>query len=299
MEKNYKMHPSYLLIGLSLFLLSGCKLSSGGLNTPPPLPADPGSPPIIASSRKGLYYGYYGAENNQISETLDHVNLLFEGGWDGFDASIDRMIKSGLPTIFTITSCVYTGQHHNVYLGKEIAQRNLRDLFDKLRQKGVLKNIVGLYPIDEPDLVNLSAEVVIQVNSDIREIIAEYNELKDCKLVVTYTGSELYPGIESYDIIGFDDYDMREKIFEEGNKYDRLRSKLREDQMLTLFPGGSDPWRTNPSAFYIKAQSDLKVWAIIPFIWFDNAGTSTNKGIRSNGVASWYSAYGRAIKNSK
>lgn len=293
------MKPLYFLLGGCLLLLTGCKSIGGGTSMPPPLPADPGPPPIIAPSRKGLYYGYYGALNPQIEETLDHVNLLFEPAWDGVDAAIDRMGRSSLPTVFVVSPQVYTGENWSTYLGKEVAQKNLRELFNKLRDYNVLKNIVGLYPVDEPELGNLTTEVITQVNADIREVMKEYAELANCKLVVTYTARETFPGIASYDVIGFDDYDQREKIFEAGGKYDRLRAKLREDQMLTLFPGGADPWRTNPSAFYVKAQSDPKVWAIIPFIWLDNAGGTTNLGIKSNGTSAWYAAYGKAIKSAK
>lgn len=294
------MRLSYILLGLSMLFLTGCKFIGNGSNTlPPPLPVDPGPPPIIMPSRKGLYYGYFGTSNSQVEETLDHVNLLFEPAWDGIDAAIDRMSRSSLPTVFVISAQVYTGESWGTYLGKDTAQKNLRELFNKLRDYNVLKNVIGLYPVDEPELGKLTTEVITQVNADIREVMKEYSELENCKLVVTYTGNETYPGIESYDVIGFDDYDQREKIFEEGNKYDRLRNRLRDDQLITLFPGGSDPWRTNPNPFYAKAQLDSKVWAIIPFIWLDSAGGSSSKGIKSNGTAIWYSVCGQAIKNAK
>lgn len=294
------MKLAYLLVILATLFLTGCKFN-GSTSSPQPLPADPGPPPIVAPSRRGLYFGYFGADDNQIDETKDHVNFYFEAMWSDLDPAIDRMNRMDLPTVLAITPWVYGSTNGNGiwdhYLGTETVTKNLRELFDKLRAYRCLNRIIVLYPLDEPELNGISADVIEQANKDIRSVMNEYEELKDAKLMVTYQGTELYPGIEYYDIVGFDDYDMREGIFIPGGKYDRLRERLRDDQMLTLFPGGANPWRTDPTEFYQKAQTDDKVWGIIPFIWLDYAGGSTELGIKSNRLATWYAAYGKEIKN--
>jgi len=268
----------------SVLTLSGCKGESNNTPAVPPQPTNPAEqqlPVLPPKRRNNLYFGYFGAEDSQAEEVIDHVNMWFEPSWGGLEVGIRHMQKAQLPTIFVLDQWIYLG-NPRVYVGTEKAKEVLRGVFTRMREANVLKYVVALYPIDEPDIKenDISSDVIIAVNNDLRAISTEFPELKDIKLCVTYGGNEDYRAVESYDWIGFDDYGAKEQIFTNG-KYDRLKSRLHSSQRITLFPGGCAPWYQDPKPFYLKAIEDEQVIAIIPFIWIDNAAGSTNPGIRT------------------
>lgn len=286
-----------VLLGATL-CLSGCGGSghggstgggTGGGGTP-----DPG---VIGPSRKGLYFGYFGVDDAQVDETLDHVNMLFE--WGPIEDAVKRMRKMNLPTILVVTpQCFNSTTSPWTYLGSTAVRANLQAFFDRLRTEGLLSLVCGIYPIDEPERdANVAANVLSLCVVDIRAVMADYPELAGAKLVVTYGSGEDYRALHDFDWVGFDDYGAGSGIFIPGGKYDRLRAQLLPNQFLTLFPGGADPWHTDPTPFYLKAQQDSQVIAMIPFIWLDHWAGTQNLGIHSNGAAPIYTAVGKAIKS--
>lgn len=290
------------LIIAGVLTLSGCG-SSPSNNTPvtPPQPTQPTEQqlPVVPSNRRNkLYFGYFGASDEQVNEVADHVNMWFEPCWGGVNVGISHMQKIKLPTIFVIDYALWTNTSPRTYVGSEKAKQQLRDTFNKLKAADVLKYVIALYPIDEPDLkeTNISANDLLIANMDIREVAAEYSELKNVPLCVTYCGWSDYRAIEDFDWVGFDDYPARENIFTNG-QYSQLKAKLKPSQKITLFPGGAAPWMQDPKPFYRKAIEDDQVIAIIPFIWLDEWAGTTNKGIRTVCAPS-YREIGKLIKGS-
>lgn len=289
------MNITLILIVLAVVaavVLVACK---GGGSTPKPPPAEP---VVFPPSRPGLYFGYFGSDDTQPSETRDHTNIFFEMAWGGItDRVIARIADAAIPTVLAVDAEMFTNDTPRVYLGKNLAQANLREKFNMMKMSGVLQYVAALYPLDEPDLQNYGEDIIKQYTADLREVMAEYPELVGKPLAVFYADHQNYPGIRYFDWVGFDDYGHREKIFTDG-KYSQFRSLVQGNQRIMLIPGGADPWKQDPTKFYEKAQSDSAVIAIIAFIYLDNAGGSTNLGIRSNGTLPvWYRPMGLAIKN--
>ena len=123
--------------------------------------------------------------------------------------------------------------------------------------------------------------------------MGEFPELHNTKLAVIYGGSGNRPGVGTYDWVGFDDYDKRERIFSNG-QYNSLKSALRSDQRIMLVPGGADPWKQDVGPFFTQAELDDQVIALIPFVWFDTSG---HTGIHANSMKNDYCVAGKKIKN--
>lgn len=260
-----------LILGAGLALVS---CGGGGGNpssSPPSIAAPPDNTP-----RTGIYFGYFGSCLTCLAETQDHINILFEAGWDGLQAEIDDMTRARLPVILAPPT------------GSSAA--DLRQLFTALRNANVLQHVVALYPIDEPDQAGLSAAEVSAIVANTKFVAAEFVELIGVKLAVIY-GQNGFPGIAAFDWVGIDNYDAGASIL--GQPYQRLESLLTPSQRVILVPGGASPWSTVPGPFYDRLQSDPQTIAIIAFLWRDYSG---GLGISHNGMASQYRSIGCKVK---
>lgn len=238
-------------------------------------------PVELGPSRPGILYGYFGCYGNQVSEVKEHTNVHMEMLWEGWTKGIENCTLADKPIILNIQPQCFTDPNLGNVKYNSHGMIELRVLLNRFKSAGLLGKIIALYPVDEPDLCNISVSDLTQMANDVREVISEFPELLGCKLAVFYTGREDYRGIELFDWVGFDDYGNDNSYLNDG-KYQRFRNKLNDSQRIMLIPGGCAPWHTNPAQFYIRAQEDTKVIAIIPFIWIDNYGNSTELGIRSN-----------------
>jgi hypothetical protein len=269
-------------LAISAVALGGC--GGGGSSTPAPQPP--------SALRTDLLFGYYGAVNETIPEVAGHVNLAWVMGWGSNGAWLENVATQ-------LTQARQHGIRH-IVLGipqayNASAESDVRYVFESLVVRGLLDDIVALYPIDEPDGAHKSDAQVTAANATLRRVMASFPQLEQTKLAVIYTAGNQRPGIASYDWVGFDDYDRGCIALDNG--YPALKAQLRPDQRLMIVPGGADPWRQDPACFFAKAQLDQQVIAIVPFIWFDNWEDITKaggtKGIRSNGMANVYCIAGR------
>lgn len=287
------------LLGCGLgacLLLAGCGSSGGGGGgggVPIPIPIDP--PPVIAPSRKGLYFGYFGDNDGQIDETADHTNILFEPFWDGgVPGAVARMQRAQQPTILAIDKQLFTTDSPRQYLGSTEAKLRLVELCDTLLAAGVLKYVVAFYVIDEPDIpeVNIPTDILKLACLDCRQVAQLYAELQNVKLAVTYGRSD-YRAVGAFDWVGLDNYGAGAGVL---SQFDNLRMQLSAEQRVILIPGGADPWKQDPLPFYEYAQTVPQVVLLLPFIWIDYYGYGPNLGVRSNGMAPYYRMVGKAIK---
>lgn len=289
----------WALAAAGVLTLSGCDNGSNAPPTPPqPTPSGDISLPALPPNRRNkLYYGYYGGNDQQTDEVADHTNMWFEACWGGVDVGIRHMQKMQLPTIFNLDYALFTTTNPRRYVGADIATQQLQDTFNQLKAADVLKYIVALYPIDEPDLSsnNVSTADLLAANQIVRAIASSYPELQSVKLCVTYCAHSDYRAVNDFDWVGFDDYGAGATIFTNG-QYATLKKVLRPTQGITLFPGGAAPWMNDPKPFYRKAVEDDQVVAIIPFIWFDNYADTTYAGIRTVCPAV-YREVGTMVKN--
>jgi hypothetical protein len=276
-----KSAPLGAAIAALVFLLSNC---GGGGGNPVSGVITPAAP-----LRADLLFGYYGGCPTCALEQGGHVNLYWAGNLYGLPATMEELFQARAAGIQNIVLAVPAYSPN--------AELEVRFYLKRLQEAGLLVNIRALYPLDEPDLPDhaKSAEEIRATNAMLRRVVADFPELAGVKLAVIYAPTRVngtWPGVETYDWVGFDDYDNRERIFTIG-EYDALKRVLRDDQRILLVPGGAVPWVQDPAAFLAKAESDLQVIAIVAFIWQD----LTTPGIRSTGVRRLYCEAGKTITN--
>lgn len=245
------------------------------------------------SLRADLNYCYYGSKTYQLAEVFSHTTCAMVTYWEGeelFFANASNAKNLGLDLILELP---------HAYLDNPEMQ--IRNFFFRLQSLGLLSSVIAFYPIDEPD-VNIKdgdpTLIIREKNSLIRRVMLEFPELSGAKLAVIYANSNDFPGVETYDWVGFDDYDNGERIFTNG-QYQSLKDALRPDQKIILVPGGASKWNQHPEAFRRKAQLDNQVTLVMPFIWVDLADPKNGAfaGIRSNGLAPAYIEVGTEIKS--
>lgn len=261
----------------ALFLAISC--GGGGSNS------SSGTITPAAPQRTDLLFGYYGDCPTCAMETVDHSNLYWASNWSGLAVTEQSLFAARAAGFTHVVLAVpaYTGS----------PEADTRFYLTSLQRDGYLVNIAALYPQDEPDQANLSDDQVNATNAMLRRVIADYPELAATKLAVIYSASQAFPGIASYDWVGFDDYVSGCGALKSG--YDAMKARLRLDQRILVVPGGADPWRQDPACFLEKANADSQVIAVIGFIWFDNWNGGTGVGIRSNPTRKLYCEAGRAV----
>lgn len=232
-------------------------------------------PPNNIMRTDPIFFGYFGSCLTCLAETQDHINILFETGWDGLQAEIDDMGRARLPVILATPTGASADE--------------LRQLFTALRNANVLQYVIALYPQDEPDIAGLSEAAVIAIALNAKAVAATFVELDGVKLAVIY-GQNGFPGIAAFDWVGIDNYADGAGIL--GGAYMDLKSRLRPDQRTVIVPGGASPWRVLPGPFYDRLQSDPQTILLLPFLWRDYGG---GQGIGHNGMAPPYRAIGCKI----
>jgi hypothetical protein len=246
------------------------------------------SPPA-APPRHDLLYGYFGISGNQIAETADHVNFIHTPDWGDWTtpqsrAAITNRTISQLQeanargikqAVVGIGYLVFDGGF--TYRGIE----ELRGLKEQLDALGLSQMVIGIYPVDEPDLHGLSSDTLCALVQDGRSIFP------DAKWWVIYSDHGT-PGIACYDYVGTDNYGRAAGVL-------NLLPALSQSQRWILVPGGTDPFRNEIGPFRDRAYSDARVGAIMPFVWFDNFANEPHQGIRSNGLTTEYQQTGREI----
>lgn len=259
-----------------------------------------------------LLYGYFGDFGNQLEETKDHVNVVFIASWYGdketaegreiiLNEQISRLKaakEAGIGTaILMLDYTLFTEIAGEWILRPENElEVNLDIVFRRIKQEGLADFVKVLYLIDEPNLHSVGQEELREVTEIVRSASKEILGKDDMKLAVIY--SSLQPhfvGMEYFDWVGFDDYDLGDTIFTMED-FQRLKTNLSETQRLILVPGGASPYQTLINAFYEEAKNESKVVLICPFIWFDNWANTGNNGIKSSSTRQSYVSVGSEVK---
>lgn len=271
-----------LVLALCL-LLASCGGGSDGhdIAVPPP--------PTL---RTDLLFGYYAADPGQVAETIGHTNMLFEAGLFGPEVQMRNIAAARMPTILDVSAQLYLGQRNDHHPNPD-GEALLRDYLAQIGQRGLLRYVIALYPIDEPNITVRSEADVLTANATARKVAAEFPALQGVRLAAIYAGGHGWPAIADYEIVGVDDYGSKSSILGPGGFYVDMIQHLRPDQRTIIVPGGA--FGQDPAPFVNFAHSDQRVLAIVPFIYFD--GWEAGKmGIRSNGMARAYCLAGEQIK---
>lgn len=269
-----------------------CKLFRIGCPTPPQPPA------TLPPCRPGMLFGYYGVQDGDIAQYHDNVNCVLIGSWGDWTTPQGRAdltnimvgyaqeaVAAGITRlIFTLDFCLFTPTNPRQLLPEAVSVQYLTAFFQRLTTEGLMPHVAGWYTIDEPNIpeINLSAASIESANALIRAA-----DPTGRLLFCIYGGTGNYPGVQSFDVVGIDNYGAW--IFGNG-QYNQLLAQLTPAQRTIYVPGGADPWREDPDAFYMQAQGDPRCLLIMPFKWF---GTD---GIGVNGMAPKYNAVGALVR---
>lgn len=217
--------------------------------------------------RTDLMYGYYGRLGDQVAETIDHVNILWESQFEGEFHMIQNILAAKLPTVLDVaTQCFQkieeTGRNYHY---RADAEELLRATFMRLQANDALRYVKYLSPLDEPNTNTNIVDLLASIRT-CKKVALEFPELTDVKFAVIYAAKpETYDCIALFDLVGLDDYDNKSKIFTNGT-YARLKAQLRSNQKTIIMPGGGFGQDITP--FINFAHSNPEVFAVIAFVWF-------------------------------
>lgn len=249
--------------------------------------------PAPTTKRTDLYWGYYGCLDEQVDEVKGTVNLHMESQFNGVDKAIQNILDAGVDTMLDVSIQVFTdyvkGQYKTV---RPDAESRLREFFKLLQERGALKYVKVIYPIDEPNNTVGSLPELQKAVAIIRRVADLYLGPDGYKLAVIYAADKPFIGQSMYDWIGFDDYDMKSHVLV-GKMYRALKDSLQPHQRTIIVPGAA--YGQDPTPFVNFAQANQEVAVVMPFLWLDNTnGDVGAPGARSNGMAAQYLAAGRA-----
>lgn len=235
--------------------------------------------PII-DNRK-IYFGYYGRIENQVAETRDHTNLLWESQFEGHEKASEAILAAKMDTLLDVHVQLFNNSTKDTKFTLHAdCANNLRNLFNYLRSTGALKYVKVLYPVDEPNTMMESPTDLLQGIRTLKVVAGEFEELKNVKYAVIYAAKpESYTCHEEYDYIGVNDYQFKSQIFINGT-YDSIK-KLGKQTFIV--PGGA--FGQDPQPFLNFANANPEVAAIIPFVWFGPQVPADKWiGIRDQGI---------------
>lgn len=211
--------------------------------------------------------GFYGQRAGQVQETQSWVNMAWECFWDeDNNKSAIESLRVGVPTLLDLYGFLYKVANDDSGLLPD-AEARVRAFFDTLKAEGVLKNVAAVTAIDEPNLPERKkTDSIYEASALLRRVLADYEELKNTKLVVMYCTHRPMIGIELFDIVYFDNYNIEKGVDGDPNKdpvlvsngwADQVDKMLRPDQEMGLVPNCSDKRYiyADLDAFVAKAQT--------------------------------------------
>lgn len=224
--------------------------------------------PTPTTYRNDLLFGYYGAYDDQATDTLGSINLWWECGFQGEPKSISNILTAKVPTVL---SCGDPYLYEKFQSGgrcwrvRDDAETRLRAYFEVLRTAGALQYIKAVVPFDEPN-TNVAVGEFQKGIDVVKKVSAEFPELAGVKLATIYAFEPTtYDCIEQMDYAGIDDYSQKSAILTNGN-YGRLKAMMRPDQKTILVPGGC--FGQDPTPFVNFAEENPEVGLVLGFVWF-------------------------------
>ena len=284
-----------LFLVLFLLLLVGC--SGGGEAMFQKLFPHDINVPLPAVLRTDLLYGYYGCYQDQVTETIDHINLFMESQFSGPDKAVANILQARLPTVLDVSIQVFEKRPGaELKTLKPTVEDELRAFLTLLQSKGALHYVKYIYPEDEPNITMATEVDLDQGIAIIKRVAAEFPELAGVKYMVIYATGKPYVAFDKYDIVGIDDYGQKSGILI-GPDYTYLKNNLLPWQKTVLVPGGAGNWGQDPVPFVNYAEGNSEVAMVLPFIWFDNLNGASDStlGIRSGPLKQAYIDAGKLV----
>lgn len=258
--------------------------------------------------RPGILFGYYGTFGEQVSETRDHISLLWSIQSEGLEKLVQNIRDAALATVIDVGPQLMERNSRGLSVLRTDGEGRLREFLVRLELEGVLHHVIGLTPGDEPNSQFDSLMEWTRACDTMRLVAAEFPDLASVKTVMLLNGAAPMENWAPHaDLVGFDCYNRKASIFQDASRwppkwageYIQLRKMLRPDQRTFLVPGGAtarDVFEQDPTPFVSAAQTYPEVWAVVPFLW----GSVVDKdnritGIRDNAMRDAYAAAGRSL----
>lgn len=244
-----------------------------------------------------LLFGYFGTFKDQVAEVKDHTNLVWVTFWEGLEKGIADIRAAQKFTVLDMDKFIFVRPEKNRLVMVADPYTPLRDLFNRLREEGVLHLVKMIVPCDEPNLPENQAEKYLPAAvKAIRTVAAEYSELEGLMLGVIYYPRRAFAHMDLFDVVSYDDYDRGANILAPDGDYERFRASLQPDQKTMLIVGGS--YGQPPDHFIEYGQKHPEVLAVVGFVyWYPEHGEDI-KGIRDLPVKDAYIAAGRRLLES-
>lgn len=272
--------PIGLFIGLMFCGLGGCH-QEGALSPPP----------MVFAPLKGKHVFYYGSCEDCIAKTASHTTLQMVMGWGKPEYDIEGALRQ-------IGDAKAAGQ--KVIIGIEpalLGHDAIRPILSAIVNSGYGDSLFGVYIKDEPASAGINEAAYCQAVNDVKSVAAEVKVSQPLTFMVINTNTS-FIGISCVDWIGFDDYHLNERIFEEGGEYQQLVNKIQPWQKVVVIAGGVEPFLAPIEYYYNYLESDPRIAALVIFICFDNADKGLGKGVcnPANPRHAEYEAAAAAIK---
>jgi len=251
--------------------------------------------PPAASKRTDLYFGFYGADGNQINETANFVNLYMESQWNGMTKAVSDIasLPKHIWVMLDVSPQLFVKGANGKYKLRDDAKDRLQDLFTSLSHAGCLHKIVALYPIDEPNNTVGDANELGRAIGVLQDAAKGFPLLGFAQLATTYAADKPFIGQHLFHWVGYNDYDMGAALLT-SKKFKEFCQSLAQHQRVMLIPGGA--YGQDPVPFVNYAQSNPKVAIVLPFLWTDTRTFDVGAlGIRSNGMAEAYAIAGTSV----
>ncbi len=251
--------------------------------------------PAPSVLRTDLKFGYFGNETGQVAEVKGHTNLHWECVWHGMTQAADDILEMGCFTVLDVSEFIFEkvaekGKNRGL---RADAREQLFALFAYLNERGALKHVMAVTPLDEPNTNCRSPEELLAACQMIRGVAYGFGR-DDMELACIYAAKpESFTCIEQFGLVGVNDYLMLSSVLE--GVYQRLVAAKRPDAKTLLHPGGA--FGQKPTPWVNWAHADYNVFGIVPFCWFkDREKADTwGPGIRANGMRDAYESVGKAI----
>lgn len=267
------MRAIVAMIGAALaalfFVMGGC---GGGGAASSNSPA--ASTTLPATLRTDALFCYWYMDQQAALETTDHTNCVMAG--ESYVAPLAQLAAlsqaAGRNVILAVPAC-------EVPLAQ--VESEVRFWLRRIADAGYLKNIVAVYPCDEPDDKGFSDADMRAIITATHAAMATFDETRAKPIAMFYTcGGKARPGLAFVDWPGCDRYDHGCAVFVEAyGEFEAMAAKEPDVHPLAI-AGGSDPWRQQPACWEAKVQGDPRYAGLLVFIY----QTTTDRGVTYTGV---------------
>lgn len=238
-------------------------------------PNEPIALPDNTKLRKDLKLGYFGCMRDQPARTRESVNMFSDMFFDGVENAIKNIRYMAMTTHIGLDYFIWEKTTSGTYEPYSDAEDRVRALLTKFQTEDVLKYVELVSVVDEPDNKKIDDEAMTAAVAMVRRVLKEFDS--SAKMYGVYGALFTWPGIDSLDVVGMDNYGPGTQIFKNGD-YDRWLARLQPHQTTMLFPGVADPWRHSIQNWINHAHQDPRVYGIMMFVWFTNHAPDADYG---------------------